>query len=183
MTTSIHLTRGYIAIVDDCDADLAEMKWSEQGDGYAVRNTRDPHMRLMHRIVLERMIDRPLEKGELCDHIDGNRANNVRSNLRVATGRQNGINKSRNRHAKNPYKGVSRSSKNRWRATVGTEQGAIKLGIFSDPLEAHRAFCIAALKHHAPFHNFGNNSPFLGWTLEMFEAPVTQLALPLRDAA
>lgn len=179
MTVNIPLTKGYTAIVDDADGDLAAFKWSLQEDGYAIRNKDRRNGRLMHRIILERVISRPLVKGEICDHIDGNKGNNTRSNLRVATHRQNSINKGNRRRAKNPYKGISRSSKYRWKVVIGKQQ----FGIFSDALEAHRVYCIAALKIYGEWANFGNDSPFLGWSLIDLERGWRQLELPLFQEA
>lgn len=179
MVIEIPLTKGYTAIVDDADKDLASFKWTVQEDGYAIRNKDRRNGRLMHRIILERVIGRPLVKGEICDHADGNKANNTRSNLRVATRRQNSINKGNRRYAKNPYKGVSRSSKYRWKVVIEKQQ----LGIFSDALEAHRVYCIAALKIYGQWANFGNDSPFIGWSLADLERGWRQLPLPLPEAA
>lgn len=38
-----------------------------------------------HRVVAEQMIGRPLERGEIVHHIDGNKHNNDPSNLQVMT--------------------------------------------------------------------------------------------------
>jgi hypothetical protein len=87
----IPLTKGKVAIVDEIDADLAKYRWfyrfSTSTNGYA--GSGRPGMHHMHRVILERMLGRPLEKGEVCDHIDRNSINNSRSNLRVATHSEN----------------------------------------------------------------------------------------------
>lgn len=41
------------------------------------------HQRHMHRVVAEQMLGRPLEKGEIVHHKDGNKWNNDPSNLEV----------------------------------------------------------------------------------------------------
>ena len=38
-----------------------------------------------HRVVAEQMLGRPLQRGEIVHHIDGNRRNNDPSNLQVMT--------------------------------------------------------------------------------------------------
>lgn len=88
----IMLTRGYIAFIDDDDADLAQFNWcadeTRNGRVYAQRRTpiTDPsisnHIRL-HRVILERVLGRSLAKNELPNHIDDNPLNNTWSNLRI----------------------------------------------------------------------------------------------------
>jgi hypothetical protein len=46
---------------------------------------RKRHGRHEHRVVAEQMIGRPLERGEIVHHIDGNKHNNDPSNLMVMT--------------------------------------------------------------------------------------------------
>lgn len=43
------------------------------------------HGRHEHRVVAERMLGRPLQRGEIVHHIDGDRRNNDPSNLQVMT--------------------------------------------------------------------------------------------------
>ena len=38
-----------------------------------------------HTLVMEKHIGRPMEKGEVCHHIDGNKTNNKLSNLQIMT--------------------------------------------------------------------------------------------------
>ena len=47
--------------------------------------------RHQHRVVVERIIGRPLEKGEIVHHKDGNKKNNAPDNLIVMTQRQHMI--------------------------------------------------------------------------------------------
>jgi hypothetical protein len=73
MMIEIQLTKGYVAIVDDEDADLAEFKWTalttEQGKVYAIRTvgtSGKPNRKhfLLHRVILERIEKRELLKTE-----------------------------------------------------------------------------------------------------------------------
>lgn len=186
VTTEIQLTKGYVAIVDDLDADLTEFNWSYM-DGYAIRWGKRQGKTcgiFMHRVILERMLGRPLAPKERGDHIHHNTLDNRRSELRPATNRQNVIN-GRKREGISGYRGVAPSGyrgKYGWKSSITVDGKAIKIGIFDTPLEAHRQYCIAALTHHKEFAHFGNNSPFTGFTLADFEKPIIQLALPL-DAA
>src|SRR5690348_594619 len=86
----IQLTKGLAASIDAIDADFAEYKWAANKDGYATRTcapyvNRRGKTKFLHRLIMERILDRPLEKGERVDHKDLNPQNNCRSNLRLAT--------------------------------------------------------------------------------------------------
>jgi len=107
MAVEILLTRGLATIVDDVDADwLNQWKWCAnptqprggQPCYYAARNIKISHGTytkvLMHRAI----IDAPHKV--FVDHINGNKLDNRRSNLRPATNSQNLA----NRHSiKNRY--------------------------------------------------------------------------------
>lgn len=109
-------------IVDDIDADLANVSWY-LSLGYGVRAFgphESPTRVKAHRLILERKIGRPLAKHELTDHINGNRLDNRRANLRAATSSQN----LQNRHGIDPrntsgYRGVWWNRRRRkWQAEV-----------------------------------------------------------------
>jgi hypothetical protein len=54
------------------------------------------------------------------------------------------------------YKGAHwcKESK-KWRAQITKDKKVYKLGNYYDPLEAHMAYCIAAVQMHGDFANFG----------------------------
>lgn len=127
MTISIPLSKTgkhagkYVAIVDDIDADLAEFNWSVTASSriqYAMYNRRFPEKRityLLHRVILERILGRPLVKGELVDHIDCNGLNCLRSNLRRAVDGQNNYNARKHIDNKSGHKCISwDSSRQKW---------------------------------------------------------------------
>jgi hypothetical protein len=68
-----------VAIVSDCDRDLARLRWHLDGGKYA-RHTysADDHVYL-HQAIM------PCGEGFEVDHINGNKLDNRRSNLRVVT--------------------------------------------------------------------------------------------------
>lgn len=151
----IELSQGLITIVDDDDFDwLNVWKWcaiKSKRTFYAVRTEYNPKKRTiyMHKEILSRM-------GFQTDHKDHNGLNNQRSNLRVATVKENNRNKLRTRGKK--YKGVyfqtviKRGKKYTYhRAKIMANGQEIQLGGFSSEAAAAKAYNQAALKYHGEF--------------------------------
>src|SRR3990167_9771158 len=91
----IELTQGKFALVDTIDNDLSQFAWHITPDGYAARSGFTGKKRnnlFLHRVVLERKIKRKLNINEYTDHINRNRLNNSRNNLRPVSASQNLIN-------------------------------------------------------------------------------------------
>lgn len=81
------------AIVDDCDFELAsKYRWRLQSKkkGYVIANEPNDTRK---RIRLHNLILSLKEDGKTVDHIDRNKLNNVRSNLRLATNSEQSINR------------------------------------------------------------------------------------------
>jgi hypothetical protein len=147
--------KGLVAIVDEADRDLAELSWYPNPSGYAIRNDgigKQRHGVFMHRIILERVLDRPLTHTELVDHIDGDPRNNTRANLRLANAAENARNRRLHKNSKTGYKGVSWSKKrSKYIAFISVNRQSTYLGGFVDILDAARAYNEAALKYHGEF--------------------------------
>jgi hypothetical protein len=157
-TVEIPLTRGYVAIVDAKDADLAELKWYAHFSGnspYAQRRQPEgmrPKTILLHRVILGRMLGRKLVSAEIADHINRNTLDNRRSNLRLATPQQNQQNKGVQRNNTSGFKGVSRQKRSgKWKAEIKSGGKKIWLGEFDSPEEAYVAYCKAAKELHGEF--------------------------------
>lgn len=164
-TVHIPLTKGKTAIVDLIDADLAGSNWYAEVANvlnrdmwYADRH--DPSTRKhvkMHRVVLERVIGRPLTLAETVDHINRNGLDNRRSNLRVADLKGNRANARKQptiggkpTHSK--FKGVSRFKKNgRWVAAIKVNKKSMHLGCFDSEIDAAHAYDKAAREHFREF--------------------------------
>lgn len=84
------------------------------------------------------------------DHIDGNRSNNAIANLRLATRRQNQINKKMTKAPKSGYRGV-RKQDQKWRADIRIAGVRKYLGVFDTPELASAAYAKEAAKHHGEF--------------------------------
>lgn len=161
--TTIPLTRGQVAIVDEIDADLGAFKWqanfiphySDGGKYTAVRGVRDngkPKQLRMNRVVMERVLNRPLLRSEFVDHENLNPLDNRRSNLRLANRSQNGTNSARHKNNTSGYKGVAYSKReHKWQASI-THNGKMKwLGYFPTSELAYEAYCKAAKELHGEF--------------------------------
>jgi hypothetical protein len=125
------------------DADLRAMRWSSDRDGYAKRafysNGRQS-MRVAHRIVLERVLGRPLVPGEICDHINRVRLDCRRENLRVTDVAGNAANRSGRIYLLGLPDGMARGvtfhkKAGKWQALVAGRY----LGLFADLDDALRA--------------------------------------------
>lgn len=153
----IALTQGQVALVDDEDYDkMSGRMWQIHTLGYA-RTTIEGRSCYMHRLVTNAARD------EEIDHINGNKLDNRKANLRKATRFQNmqnvgpryGGNKS------SRFKGVYwDGSTNRWKALLTVARTKHRLGGFRDEIEAARAYDAAAKQHHGDFAwlNFPNET-------------------------
>ena len=146
----LKLTRGKKAIVDDKDfAFLNQWKWTCSAFGYAYRQQKingKYKFISMHRLILG------LEKGELADHINHNRVDNRRVNLRIATDTQNAQNKSKMKNNTSGFIGVY-WNKNRqyYQAYIQVNKKHIYLGKFIDPQVAFKSYRKASKQYFGEF--------------------------------
>lgn len=161
----IKLSKGYVAIVDDCDADLAGLKWSARvvpNLVYAfrtIKRNRVSKSYTLHRMIMEKILGRSLLSSEFVDHLDNNPLNNTRSNLRLATPSENTKNSRLRKTSKSGFKGVTWHKRSRkWQAVICNQGKDYYLGLFITPEEAHEAYKRAACELHGEFANFGRAS-------------------------
>ena len=156
---TIALTRGYVAQVSDKDyTRVNRFKWgvsipARRADGvvyvYAVRHlpiengTRKSCK--MHRFILG--VSDPSIK---VDHEDHNGLNNQRRNLRKATDEQNQRNVGVKSNNTSGFKGV-RWNQGKWQVSIRAKSTRIHIGVFSDLIEAAKAYDAAAIKYHGKF--------------------------------
>jgi hypothetical protein len=133
------------AIVDDDDYDwLSQRKWYLNIGGYAVTNIKKGTT-FMHR----RILNPPT--GTFTDHIDGNRLNNQRNNLRAVSAAENNRN-SRAKGGASGYKGVSwHKASQKWNAQLRCDYKHVHIGLFDSIIEAAHAYDEAAKKHFGTF--------------------------------
>ncbi len=148
MSKHISTIDGHKVIVDGVDLEyLLSFNWRLVGKGYAA--TGSTHY--MHTSVLERKLGRPIKQGFLADHINQNKLDNRRQNLRELTYSQNTRNSSKLKRKKTSrFWGVSRSG-NKWRASARRDGKVVHFGRFDTEEDAARAYDAAALEHHGEF--------------------------------
>lgn len=137
------------AMVDDEDYRyLSETRW-QFNNGRAYRWEKD-HAVYMHREVLN------APKGKQVDHINHNKLDNRKSNLRLANQHQNSANTAvlaRKKHgASSRFKGVTwQKDRRKWAAQIKVHYHEFPLGRFDDEVEAARAYDAAAKLHFGRF--------------------------------
>lgn len=108
----------FIVDFDTVDRDLAKLKWHLHNAGYATRwgTVNGKRQKVYaHRIVLARKLGRKLMRGEMTDHINRDKLDNRRENLRVADKSINTINRDLDPRNTSGYKGVYLEWRNpRW---------------------------------------------------------------------
>lgn len=150
----IKLTQGYDTVVDDEDFErVAQFKWYAwvgRTSVYAVRHPgtgkENRPLVYLHREIL---VSRP---GYEIDHVNRDTLDNRRCNLRYANRSQNNSNKGKQKNNTSGYKGVhwGKACK-KWVAMIRHKHCRYYLGIFSDPIDAAKAYDVAARKYHGEF--------------------------------
>lgn len=156
----IPLTRGLETIIDAADAPLVDGRnwWALNSPcGYCAvtgvtlaSGKRD--VALLHRVLLE-------APDELhVDHINGDRLDNRRGNLRLATNQQNCWNQGLGTRNTSGFKGVSWHTRDHvFQANIRINGRQKTIGVFDDAITAAKAYDRFAKEHYGEFArlNFG----------------------------
>lgn len=139
---NIALSDGSVTIVDsDAAVMLAGLRLSPHSKGYVRCGSQ-----YLHRIIMS------AQPGQLVDHINGDKRDNRRRNLRLCSHAENLWNAGAKKHSKTGLKGVYRcSTTGRWRAEIRANGRCIKIGRFKTPEAASSAYDAAARSLHANF--------------------------------
>jgi hypothetical protein len=147
---AIQLSNGQWARVSSDDLEyLRQYGWVLGTTGYARYG--GPGQQRMHRIVMARAIGRELQPSETLDHINGDKLDNRRSNLRLCTHAENLRNQRKRPVGLSGYVGVSRTRHGSWRAFLVLDAKQHSVGCFYDPQEAAWMRDQWALELHGEF--------------------------------
>lgn len=87
---------------------------------------------------------------EIIDHINRNRNDNRKENLRIVSHTENQFNRSLNKNNKSGVSGVKELS-GRWNAEIGYRNETIRLGSFESFEEAVKARLLAEQKYYGEY--------------------------------
>ena len=105
----------------------------------------------IHKLVAQEWIKNPDNK-RCVDHIDGDKTNNHRENLRWATHSENSRNRKMQTNTSSVYKGVCfYKPLQKWAAKLRINAKTKHLGYFTNEREAAEAYNAAAIEHYGEF--------------------------------
>lgn len=151
------------ALVDSSDFDrIADRPWCLDAAGYAHRRSRNAPTEYLHRMVLG--LDRWSVDGREVDHINRNKLDNRRANLRIVERRENGQNLPSHPNSTSRFRGVYwYPQKQRWRARVQVGGRDVFCRTFRTEIDA----AIAAEQARQRFMPFAEPDPLLMRTLDL----------------
>ena len=133
----IQLTKNKVTLVDDKDFEYVNhFKWYCSFKGYAVRSKKINGKKItihLHRELLN------CPQGFEVDHINGDRLDNRRENLRVCLSSQNHINRCTNKKSSSGYRGINKSG-NYWISQIQINKINHYFGTFKTIKEALIAY-------------------------------------------
>ncbi|ULT55392.1 HNH endonuclease [Neobacillus drentensis] len=151
----IKLYDGSITVVDDEDFEkYGNYKYYSNGKGHVYRNGEKGTMYL-HREIMN------APDGMIVDHINGDKLDNQKSNLRIATPRQNQFNKRKTgKETSSIYKGVCWIKKtSAWLSSIRIDGVRTNLGYYETEEAAAIAYNEKAKSYHGEFAVL-NDVPF-----------------------
>lgn len=131
----------WVVIVDDCCKSL-DFHWCATSNGYVVGYPYgNGEKAYLHKYIAG------ADKDQMVDHINGDKNDNRRCNLRFVTKTQNNWNSAVSKRSSTGVKGVSYNSKNKnYRAKIYFKGKRYEIGSFSTLDEAAKARADVAIK-------------------------------------
>lgn len=133
----VRINQNILIDLDDLDKIKSfDRYWGINMGGYAYC-TKDNQQIFMHRIIVGLPIKLDRQDGRVADHINGNKLDNRKCNLRILSSKQNPINCATYSTNTSGVKGLSWDEKLRkWRVSIQVNKQNIYLGIYKDKEEA-----------------------------------------------
>lgn len=131
------------ALVDEADAGLSSIRWHFNGGGYAFCHRADPAGKRRSVLLSRMLMGLPNGDPRMVDHINGDRKDNRRCNLRIVTARGNSQNRGAQRGSASGLRGAHwHALAGKWKAEVSDNGVLHYLGLFvtaQDAADAARA--------------------------------------------
>ena len=152
----IILNNGDITVVDDIDyLEFMPYTWYLNVGKYVWREiyiNKISSTIWLHREILKRV---GIKEFEMCDHIDGNTLNNLRSNLRPATRSQNGMNGKLSSNNTSGYRNIHWSVRDQiWKASIQINGQRIHIGSYKRKEQAIFDYKLMAKLYYGEFARF-----------------------------
>jgi hypothetical protein len=146
------------ALVDDDDYEsLTGYRWYIMPNGYVVRRQKN------HTIYLHREIMAVSDRSTQVDHINQDKLDNRKSNLRICTNLENSKNKAARNNNSTGYKGIffqSGHTKKPYRVQITNNYHKIEGGYFSTPEAAAMKYNFMAMQLHGEYANYNELPEF-----------------------
>jgi len=136
---------------DDYEKFVKDYSFNLNTFGYVVYSSRKDGLcgKLLSRVLFGE------PEGLDVDHINTNKLDNRRENLRIATHKQNCKNKNKYSNNKSGFKGVSfDKQKQKFRARISIDGKYKHLGLFATADGAHECYKQAAIQHNGEFARY-----------------------------
>lgn len=133
-----------ITLIDKEDIELVKHdRWCVSSDGYAISASGKYHKKRLHRVIMGE-----INTSNVIDHINRNRMDNRKNNLRVVTNQENSFNQTIRKNNTSGIIGVSWWSRdNNWMAQIKHNYKRHFLGYYEDINDAIRARLQAEIKY------------------------------------
>ena len=140
----LKITDGIVLLDDEDYAWVSKHHWAVNNSGYACLVLSGKKYLLMHRAIIK------AKDCQIVDHINGNKLDNRKGNLRFCTLSQNQMNSGKQKNNKSGYKGVY-LFRNKWNAVITVDKKSKYIGRFNTPQEAALAYNQKAIELHGEY--------------------------------
>lgn len=143
---TLQIASGKEVLISEADFGLvSQFLWHVGAKGYVMARLNGKKIYL-HRLIMNTPNDMDT------DHINRNKLDNRRENLRIATRSENNMNKKMQTNNTSGYKGVGWNKQNQnWRAKIKVGDKHLNLGSFQDKILAAKAYDDAAKKYFGKY--------------------------------